>query len=886
MMALVTGSHLGPYEILAPLGAGGMGEVYRARDAKLNRDVAIKVLPELFTLDPDRLTRFRREAQVLASLNHQNIGHIYGLEDSSGVHALVLELVEGPTLADRISEGPIPLDEALPIARQIADALECAHELGIIHRDLKPANIKLRPDGTVKVLDFGLAKALDPAAASASDVMNSPTLTARGTQLGMIVGTAAYMAPEQARGRAVDRRADIWAFGVLLYEMLTGKRAFEGDDVSITLASVLKDDVDWKALPSNLPSPVVRVLRRCLDKDPKRRLSAIGDARLELDAALQPATEELAARPPVPSRRWQAFAYMGILVAGAVVGALAFGGWGRSEAPPPPLVEFALAPPFQTHPMQLALSPDGKALAYFARETADGPPKIWVRQLNNGTPRAIPGTESAMGVFWSPNGQRLAFVASNQLLVVDVDGSVPLPVCQLSGFAGGTWNTDDEILLSDTQQLLQVRASGGQQPRVVMAPQQELSQRIMLPRFLPDGKRFLYTLWAGPSPDQRMIYVASAGNTPGSPLLQAESFALYASDHLLFLRQGVLYAQRFDPVAAALTGEPRRLYSAIMSAPSLARSAFTVAEGGILAFRLGVDVPPSLRVNAYDRNGKALRTIGQPGAIRQIRLSPDGKRIALERRENRANSDIYTMELATGISTRLTHHNASVFDPVWSPDSRRVAYGIRQGPKHEIFAAAVGDTQGVALVTSPEPVKFLSDWSPDGQVVLFHETGGRELFAADTRDGKTVRRVFDQGNSVDSVRISPDGHRVAFQSVEGANTEVYVADFPSFSRRTRVSSSGGMMPRWRRDGRELYYVTAARMIMAVSIGNAVEDTFGVPVQLFVTPIPFATLGVGLDLYDVNADGSQFFVIAEEEDSRNELPPITVVINWLSGLPRQ
>ncbi len=470
---------------------------------------------------------------MLASLNHQNIGHIYGLEDASGVHALVLELVDGPTLADRIAQGAIPLDEALPIARQIADALECAHEQGIIHRDLKPANIKVRPDGAVKVLDFGLAKALDPITSSGSDATNSPTLTARGTQLGVIVGTAAYMAPEQARGRAVDRRADIWAFGVVLYEMLTGKRAFEGDDVSITLAAVLKDDVDWKALPLNLPSPVVRVLRRCLDKDPKRRLSAIGDARLELDAALQPAAEELAAGPPVRSRRWQALAYVGVLLAGASVGALAFAGWGRSEAPPPPLVEFALAPPFQTHPLQLALSPDGKALAYFARETADGPPKIWVRHLNQGIPRAIPGTESAMGVFWSPNGQRLAFAARNQLFVVDVGGSVPLPVCELTGFAGGTWNSANEILFSDSQRLLQVPASGGEQPRVVLVAPDEVGQRILLPKFLPDGKRFLYTLWAGPSPDQRMIYVASAGNTPGTRLLQAESFAMYASDHLV-----------------------------------------------------------------------------------------------------------------------------------------------------------------------------------------------------------------------------------------------------------------------------------------------------------------------------------------------------------------
>ena len=881
-MTLAVGSHVGPYEILEPLGAGGMGEVYRARDGKLNRDVAIKVLPELFSNDPERLARFRREAQVLASLNHPNIGHIHGFEDSSGVHALVLELVDGPTLADRIAQGPIPLDEAIPIARQIADALECAHEQGVIHRDLKPANIKVRPDGAVKVLDFGLAKALDPVTGSSSDTSNSPTLTARGTQLGVIIGTAAYMAPEQARGRAVDRRADIWAFGVVLYEMLSGKRAFEGDDVSITLAAVLKDDVDWKALPPDLPASVVRVLRRCLEKDPKRRLSAVADARLELDAVLQPVPEDAGA-PPASSRVKQFASYAAVMLAGFGLGAFALMWRNQAEGNTSVSVEFTVTPPLAVQPLQLALSPDGKALAFFAREVPDGPPKIWIRRLDSQAARVLAGTEAAGSAFWSSDSQRIAFAAKSRLWVVDARGGTPLPLCNISGFAGGTWNRDGEILFSDGQRLLRVSAAGGEATVVFQLSGD--NQRAVQPKFLADGKRFLYTRWEGPSAAQRAIYVASPGSPPGTRVVEAESFVEMGGDHLLYVSQGVLYAHQFDSVTGTVNGAAQRLYSGVLGSASIARSAVTAsADGSVIAFRLGTEVPASLRLKAWSRSGKLERELGEPGAIRQVRLSPDGKRIALERRENDAY-EIFTMDVATGISTRLTYVGV-VFDPVWSADSRRVAYSARTTAKHEIFVSTVGDSQGVAVVTSPEPIKYLDDWSPDGKLMLFHESGGALVYASDTADGKTARKVFERGSLIDSLRFSPDGNRVAFQSVEGASTEVFVADYPSFTRRTRVSSNGGMMPRWRRNGRELYYLTNARMLMAVAVGEATENTFGVPMPLFSLPVPLGTLGAGLDLYDVNADGSQIFAIAEGADTRTELPPITVVVNWLSALGKR
>src|SRR5688572_2187929 len=562
----------GPYQILDKLGEGGMGEVYRARDTTLNRDVALKVLPDSLAADPDRLARFRREAQVLASLNHPNIAHIHGFEQAgsgpTATFGIIMELVEGPTLADRIEQGPVPPADAWPIARQIADALEAAHDLGIVHRDLKPANIKVRDDGTVKVLDFGLAKALDPTdPASQASISNSPTLTARATQMGMILGTAAYMAPEQARGRAVDRRADIWAFGVVLYEMLSGRRAFEGEDISITLAGVLKEDVKWDALPADLPVSIRRLLRRCLEKDPRRRLAAISDARLELDEAISPSEAVPARVAPLGISRRERWMWASLAAVAVVIAALF--AWPSAPAPDaaPPVTRFGVLPPgdgaFSGNPPRFAISPDGQSLVFSATPEPGKPDQFWLRRLDSMEITPVPGTESGssgllpQSPFWSPNGRYLAFFVQTErvgregesrLKTVDLQGGGVQTVCDLpSNNASGSWNADGIMLVSsqETKGIQRVPASGGVPAPVTAldASRNEVAHRF--PQFLPDGRHFIFQVqttdrknWA--------FFVGSIDSPKGRMLVQSEYARFAAPDILLYVREANLFAQTMD----------------------------------------------------------------------------------------------------------------------------------------------------------------------------------------------------------------------------------------------------------------------------------------------------------------------------------------------------
>lgn len=623
-MSFSIGSHHGAYEITGILGAGGMGEVYRARDTRLNREVALKVLPDLFASDPDRLARFTREAQTLAALNHSNIAHIHGLEESGGVRALALELVVGEDLSDIIARGPMPLAEAVPIASQIADALEAAHDQGVVHRDLKPANIKVRPDGTVKVLDFGLAKALSTEGVGAPEAMHSPTLTARATQMGMIIGTAAYMAPEQARGKAVDRRADIWAFGAVLYEMLTGQRAFDGDDISITLANVLKDDPKWTGLPADLPPAIGRLLRRCLEKDPKRRLSAIADARLELDdrehAAIPISTSTPAARQPrrsVWSRFWPAIA--GVFIAAAV----AYVFW--PDAPVTTAVRLSiLAPPGEgIYPdsSAVAVSPDGSMVAFaVGGEVARGQSELWVRSLDSMTARRLDDAKGALMPFWSPDSRRIGFFTAGKLKVIAASGGRAETLADAPGGRGATWSTSNVIVYAPDAggPLYRVHAAGGAAtPVTAIDPaRKEFGHRF--PSFLPDGVHFLYA--ALPGKDGRFdIFVGSLDAATRTHVGSLEAAPVFADPGwLLYARQGVLAAAPFDARVHKITGDAVVLEDepTVILDPTRAFTAgrsVSVSRTGSLAYYSAPSI--NTTVTWHDATGVPAGTVNVPPVI-------------------------------------------------------------------------------------------------------------------------------------------------------------------------------------------------------------------------------------------------------------------------------
>ena len=628
-MALTSGTRLGPYEITAQIGEGGMGEVYQATDTNLKRSVAIKVLPESVARDPERLARFQREAEVLAALNHPNIAAIYGLEKSDGTTALVMELVEGPTLADRITQGAIPIDDALPIAKQTAEALEAAHEQGIIHRDLKPANIKVRPDGTVKVLDFGLAKALEPTSAMSPGMSQAPTITTSAmTQAGMILGTAAYMSPEQARGEATDSRADIWAFGVVLYELLTGRRLFGAENVSETLAAVLREDPTWEMLPASVPPGVRRLLRRCLQRDRRNRLQHAGDARVEIQDVLSAPTADIA-HQTMPSTRWRervAWALAGVAVLVAVGVAYFAAGQPSSQ----PVRELSVVPPpgwtFSLVDAPV-ISPDGSRLAFVGVD-ANGNTQLWIRDLDAVEPRPIADTEDGRSPFWSPDGLSLAFFANREVRRIDLAGGPVRTLASADELDGGTWSSDGTIVFSPrVGPLLRVTADGGTTtPATQMDTDHgELFHRF--PAFLPDGRRFLFVIQSN-IPENSGLYIGSLDSNEKTRIGDIRSRAAYADPgYLLFTRNRTLMAQPFDPVALELSGEATVVGGRVASAVNLfGQATFSVSESGVLAYRR----VPLLQFTWFDRSGQRLASLGSPGEYSSLSLSPDGQHVAFE----------------------------------------------------------------------------------------------------------------------------------------------------------------------------------------------------------------------------------------------------------------
>jgi Tol biopolymer transport system component len=878
------GSRLAHYEIVAHLGSGGMGQVYHATDAKLGRSVAIKVLPDVVARDASRVARFEREARILASLNHPRIAAIYGLEVASERTFLIMELAPGETLSERIARGPIPVREALEIAVQIADALESAHDTGVMHRDLKPANVKVTPDGGVKLLDFGLAKAFAPdTSASPSD---SPTLSAMATQAGIILGTASYMSPEQAKGREIDRRSDVFAFGCVLYEMLTGRRAFEGDTVSEILARVIEREPDWQKLPAALPARARELLERCLEKDAKKRWRDCGDIRLVLERALaEPASEarrELLSAPTSRLRRaWGLAALLGAGLAAALAVP-----YFRAVAEAPEM-RVEISTPATTDPSALALSPDGRHLVFAA--SGDGAPRLWLRSLDRTEAEPLAGTEEARYPFWSPDSRSIAFFSSGGLMRIEIDGGLPRPLANAAPGAGGAWAPDGSILFAPTfgGPLFRVAADGGAAAAFTQLEPGQVAHRF--PQFLPGGRQFLlYVLGA---PDVQGVYLGSLDD-PGAlrRLVASDAFGVYVPPGwLLFVRQGALVARRFDPASGELIGDTRQV-AEVVDVSDQSFGALSASADGLIAYRATGDTPT--RLTWFDRSGAMLGTVGGPGEVNLLdpEISPDGGRVAVTRTEQ-GNTDVWLVEAMR--STRVTYDGAVDRFPIWSPDGGRLVFqSARQGP-FDLYEQLVSGGSGseVRILTS-SLVKAPNDWSPDGRSLLFFEVRPEspDLWVLPMGDGTAggSGRLAPAGEAkpfvlVDSPfpevwgQFSPDGRWVAYQSTESGAWEIYVRPFSGPGRWT-VSSGGGNYPRWAPGGTELYYVAPDGHLVAVPIaGNGTTLEVGAPVALFRPGI----LGGGANVvgrrhqYDVGLDG-RFLVNVTTEAAAS---PITLILNW-------
>ena len=861
-----------------------MGEVYRARDTKLNREVAIKVLPAFFASDPERLARFAREAQVLASLNHPNIAHVHGFEENAplGAHgvgaagALIMELVEGPTLADRIAAGPLPIDEALPIARQIVAALDAAHSQGIVHRDLKPANIKVRDDGMVKVLDFGLAKlaSADPSSSGGS-LANSPTLTAPSTQLGMVVGTAAYMAPEQAKGKNVDKRADIWAFGAVLFEMLTGRQVFDGETVSEVLANVLKEEPKWSELPSTTPPAVRRLLTRCLEKDPKRRLHDIADALPDLDEAA--AGESPIAATPTRSPLLYT---VGGVAAGAVIGALVFAlsGLAFRSAPAAPFQVLTVLPPSDQPLVQdtanAAISPDGRQIVFVAGPGGQAA-QLWLRRIDSSIPRALQGTRGAFQPFWSPDGSQIGFFAGAKLKTLRLDSGTVTELCDAPDPRGGTWSTAGQVVFQPASggPLMKVSAEGGDPKPATKLDASHGETGHRFPVFLPDGHHFLFVALPGSNGQLDVVAGSIDDVNDRRAVSQAASGVAYAEGYILYERTNGLAAQAFDPRRLTVSGDPitlsevpRDVQSQWSGAPpvSLSTTGTLVDYSGAVA---------KTRFVWFDINGKEVGTVAAPeGYFAQLSISPDGQHAATVRMESPVRSDIWVLDLQRGGATRLTNGPGKNEGPSWSPDSARIAFDSDRTNRSEIFVKPADGRAAETQVTSDTTLfKRLGPWAKDGHSIVYSVLDPktqRDLWIAPVDGGAPqpyLRTPFNEVNP----SLSPDGKWLSYLSDETGEEELYVQSFPVAGNKFRVTSGGIGSGGWLPDGR-LAYITAANDAYALTVKEGPPFQTGAPQKVGALPSGAVSMDVAPDLKRT---------LAIMPADRNVLVTLMVVQNW-------
>jgi len=880
-MPLAAGELLGPYKIGELIGKGGMGEVYKAVDTRLNRDVAVKVSAARFN------DRFEREARAVAALNHANICTLYDVGASpAGFGFLVMEFVEGATLADLVKKGPIAYEEAWRLAQQIIAGLEAAHEKGIVHRDLKPANIKIRPDGTVKVLDFGLAKVAS-ASRPEEHGENSPTLTMGMTEAGMILGTAAYMAPEQARGTEVDKRADIWAFGVVLYEMLTGERLFGAATVSDTLAQVLVKEPGL----DRVPKKVQPLLRSCLEKEPRRRLRDIGDAWRLLEEPQEPA---IVGTAPSRSRLgWRGNAGPWIAAVVCAVAALAGGvvAYRHVSEQPPAAIKFFVPPPDKgafnlLNSYTVAVSPDGTRVAFLA--TVEGKDQIWLRDLGSASLRMLPGTEGAVGApFWSPDSRFIGFFAGGKVKKMEVAGGPAITLCDAPNGRNGAWSKNDVMVfqMDAAGPLLRAPAVGGSATTATEldVASREVSHRF--PSFLPDGRHFLYTDYISVE-GQTTVYVGDLESKDRRRVFAGATNAVYVPGYLLFVRERTLMAQAFDIGKLAVTGEATPVAEQVTYDAGNARGQFSASQNGVIAYIVGGNAGEA-QLTWFDRSGKTLGTVGRPGLLTSAAISPDGSLVAFDRQDPQSGvMDLWLDDLRRDTESRFTFGARNSLLPVWSPDGGTIGFltfggdGRRNGQAFRKAVNGVGREEALDGVSGAP-----DDWSRDGRYLIWETSAltpktGRDIWVQPlTPDKAGDRKPFpyvETNFNERFAKLSPDGRWLAYQSDESKQYETYVQTFPSQGGKWQVSTNGGQHPVWSRDGRELFFLDLSGKMMAVEVPTSGEKFDpGAPKALFDTRMA----GNG---YDVSKDG-RFLIPTLVGAGANQ--SMMVVVNWTAGLKK-
>jgi serine/threonine-protein kinase len=900
-MALAAGTRVGGYEIVAAIGAGGMGEVYRATDTKLNRPVAFKVLPASLASDRERVARLRREAEVLAALNDPHIAQIYGLEDSTEITALVLELVEGPTLADRLALGSLSIDEILPIAKQIAEALEAAHERGIVHRDLKPANIKVRPDGTVKVLDFGLAKVVgDEAVRPSSSEM--ATATIEGTRDGVILGTVAYMSPEQARGQLVDKRTDIWAFGCVLFEMLSGRMAFSGATVSDTIAAVLEREPEWDRLPAATSKGIRRLLRRCLEKDPKQRLRDIGDARIELDEALAgSAKDDIDGQEPVGITRRAAITTL----VGAAIGAAATGGFAISRyrgAVPRSLTKFAFEVPegeilSATYANRLGLAPDGRQIAFVIGNTASTPARLYLRSFRDLESRRFEGIVPG-NVFFSPDSRWLGYISAipPSMRKVALSGGAPVTIFTrqaATGNSGATWADDGTIFFVSEIPggLMSVPASGGQPREIRKIDKAQSENGLKFPCAVPGSHVVLCTVATSESEsyDDAQIAAFSVRTGQTKVLVEGGTHPRYSpSGHLVYARNGKLFAVRFDPDRLEVNGQPVAVLEGVQMSRNTGVANFDVSPSGELAYVTGICEGGARTLHWVDRSGRAEKLSLPARSYLHPRISPDAKKLAVE--IEGANHDCYVYDFASGVLSNITADGVSHW-PLWSPDGNTIGFRSGTMGHFRIWQVPADRSRAPQEVVATGFSQNAESYSPHGDVLAYTATdpnGPTRVVTVSLHGDGTPRPLDNSKYAEGSPKFSPDGRWLAYCSPESGKPQVYVQAFPGPGSKTQISSDGGTDPVWKRNGGELFFRNGDSM-MAVPVSTASGFTAGRPQELWKGHYSHGMSsscgppGVSSSNYDVAADGQHFLMIKDEDQDAATSKQIVVVLGWADEL---